>query len=179
MEYITIADLDGCPEDNCPLYDWCPAFRSHPSEFGPGCCADYPPDYLIEDAVAEVAGQEAARAEYYTQKWREEDALKAKKAGIQAKRRATLAKNRNKNKERARLRARKRLALNMGVTERAVDLMGELVSIRNLISRLAQLGQSLPSGTMDRVHKIESELEEERKKCVLGQAEQLVKEMLA
>ena len=142
MPYATIADLDGCPGEDCPLYEWCPSYKSHPSEYGPGCCADYPPDYSIEDAVDEVAGRASERAEYYSRKWAAEDALKAKKAEIQKKRRATLVKNSAKNKERARLRKRARIAERMGVTEKWVDLMGELMSIRRSIPYLSLAGNS-------------------------------------
>ncbi len=179
MEYRTIADLDGCPEKDCPLAEWCDWMQSMPAgtQSDPPC-SRFPQDYPIEDAVDETRGRATDRAEYYARKWKKEDEDKARKAEIQKKRRATLAKNRDVNRERARLRARKRLAERMGITEKHVDLLGELMSIQRNIPFLAMARGDGLSSAMARIKAIGAEIEEESKKSHYHQAKGLVDEMM-
>ena len=91
ITYTTIADLDGCPADDCPLKKFCDHMNSTPPErIGDPPCVNYGKDDLIEDILSSLHGRAADRAEYYSQKWADEAKRKAsaQKAAQTRKRKA-------------------------------------------------------------------------------------------
>ena len=70
-EYIYMRDLDGCPEERCPLKEYCTQIMSVPAEMRlDPVCSDFGNDEKIEDVleylIGGVGAEDKRREEFHT-----------------------------------------------------------------------------------------------------------------